>query len=354
MTKADILIIGGGLTGLTLAYLFKHTDLKVAVVEARNRLGGRILTVGGHGQATVEMGATWLGPAHTKLQFLLDELGLNTFQQRLGGKAIYEPTSMSPHQLVTLPVQQQPSFRIEGGTSALITTLKGHLKDVDLFLDEPVNKITSEKNKVIVESSDITFEAGVVVSTLPPKLLSESIKFDPELPKNVSELLATTHTWMGESIKFGLIFDDPFWLEEDSSGTVFSNVGPINEMYDHSTRNDNQHAIKGFLNGSYFSVSKEERLQMILKQLSKYYGNQVNDYTEYHELVWANEPFTYFPYDKHVLPHQNNGHAIFQRTYLNNKFIIAGAETAENSPGYMDGAVHSAFHVYDQIIKMKE
>jgi monoamine oxidase len=261
---------------------------------------------------------------------------------------------MSPHQLVTLPQEQQPSFRIEGGTSTLIKTLAGHLKEDNLYLSEAVNKITASKNNLTVECSNIKFEADKIVSTLPPKLLNESIKIEPELPKNVTDLLSTTHTWMGESIKFGLTYEDPFWLDENSSGTVFSNVGPINEMYDHSSRDDREHALKGFLNGSYFSVSKEERLKMALKQLRKYYGNAIDDYVKYHELVWTNEPFTYIPYNEHVLPHQHNGHAVFERSYFSNRLIIAGAETSEISPGYMDGAVHSAFHVYDQIKKMKE
>lgn len=44
MKKSDILIIGGGLTGLTLAYLLRTKKVKVKVIEARERLGGRIFT----------------------------------------------------------------------------------------------------------------------------------------------------------------------------------------------------------------------------------------------------------------------------------------------------------------------
>lgn len=38
---------------------------------------------------------------------------------------------------------------------------------------------------------------------------------------------------MGESIKVGLTYATPFWREK-SSETIFSNVGPIPEMYDYS------------------------------------------------------------------------------------------------------------------------
>ncbi|MDZ7756332.1 FAD-dependent oxidoreductase [Rhodohalobacter sp.] len=167
-------------------------------------------------------------------------------------------------------MEQQPSYRIEGGTSVLIRTLAGHLQNEDLFLDEPVSKITANNSKLIIEGINNKFEAGKVISTLPPRLLASRIQIEPDLPKSVKDLLSVTHTWMGESMKFGLTFDDPFWLEENSSGTVFSNVGLVTEMYDHSMRDGSQHAVKGFLNSTYFSVSKEERLKMVLKQLRKY------------------------------------------------------------------------------------
>ena len=88
---------------------------------------------------------------------------------------------------------------------------------------------------------------------------------------------------------------------------------------------------------------------MVLRQLRKYYGNKINDFLTYEETVWRNEPFTFSSYDTHVLPHQNNGHAVFQQPYLNGQLFIAGAESAQRHPGYMDGAVASAMHVAERI-----
>lgn len=351
MIKTDILIIGAGLTGLTLAYLLRNSDYQVVIVEARERIGGRILTKSDPGEATIEMGATWLGPSHTRLQSLLNELELITFKQKLGSRAIYEPNSMSPHQLVSLPQEQQASYRITGGTSSLTETLLSHIGNPELKLGKRVNHIDFSNERILVNTDRDQFEAKKVVSTLPPKLLVDTIEITPGLSKNLTSILSATHTWMGESIKFGLTYDAPFWQESNSSGTVFSNVGPVTEMYDHTSSDRNQFALKGFLNSNYFSITREERLQMILNQLRKYYGTVVDDYTNYHELVWANESYTYSPYTEHVLPHQHNGHAIFQTSHLNNRLIIAGAETSEISSGYMDGAIHSAYKVFEMIIQ---
>ena len=166
------------------------------------------------------------------------------------------------------------------------------------------------------------------------------------------EIMKNTHTWMGESIKVGLRFSEPFWRSKNSSGTIFSNVGPISEFYDHSNYEDNLFALKGFLNGSFFSVSQEERIEMVMRQLQKYYGKIVTNFIDYEELVWRNEPLTYASYEKDIFPHQNNGNAVYQKPYWEGKFFIAGSETARQFPGYLEGAIRSAYAVVEQLEKM--
>jgi len=345
--KTKITIIGAGLTGLTLAYLLKKNGIDSTIVEARDRIGGRIFTSRKEGGAPQEMGATWLGKKHLLVTKLLEELGLGIFEQTLGDRAIYEPISTSPPQLVTLPPNDDPSFRIQGGSDQLINALAKSLDAQSLFLSNPVIEINQNENGIAVHTGTHVFHSEYVVSTLPPFLLVEKIKTNPSLPESLLSVARSTHTWMGESIKVGLNYAKPFWRTEKSSGTIFSNVGPIPEMYDHSNYEDNLFGLKGFFNGAYFSVTRAERLKMILAQLEKYFGPVVRDYKSYEEVVWRNEPFTFAPYSQHVLPHQNNGHQIFRATYFNQRFFIAGSETAKNCPGYMDGAVNSAKFVLD-------
>jgi len=180
---------------------------------------------------------------------------------------------------------------------------------------------------------------------LPPYLLTKTIRFSPTLPEQFSSISTNTHTWMGESIKVGLTFKKAFWLEGQTSGTIMSNVGPIPEMYDQSDFKNKRFALVGFMNGSFFSLTDEERKEMILKQLEKYYGEQVRDFLSYEEAIWRKEEFTFKNYESHILPHQNNGNEAFQEAFFDGKLLIAGAETARNYPGYMDGAVESAIRV---------
>ncbi len=347
--ETDVLIIGAGLTGLTLAYRLRDTPLKVKLVEARSRIGGRIHTIYGKNGGSQEMGATWLGRKHISLFGLLKELDLTTFIQLLGNKAVFEPISTSPPQVVSLPPNSDPSFRIKGGTSKLIKTLASHLSPAQIITGQPIQSITKESKEFFVKGENQFFKAKIVVSTLPPYLLTQSIKISPALPNSILETATKTHTWMGESIKVGLTYKTPFWKADNTSGTIVSNVGPIPEMYDHSNVEETAFGLKGFFNGSYFSVTKEERLALVLKQLEKYYGTQVKDYLTYEETVWRKEPYTFTPYESHLLPHQNNGNPVFRKACLGGQFFVAGSETAESHPGYMDGAISSANFVYEEL-----
>lgn len=342
MKNTSIIIIGGGLSGLTLAYRLAKSGIGATIIEARGRLGGRILTTGSNEEVAIDMGATWLGKKHRALYRLLQELGLDIHEQYMGERAFYEPISTSPPQLVTLPPNEEPSYRIKGGSSRLIDSLAQTLSNENILTGEAVLSIRLSGKECIIETTTREITADFTVTTLPPKLLVESVSFDPALPENLVGIAKKTHTWMAESIKFGISYSKPFWRGERNSGTLFSNTGPIPEMYDHSATDGSGFALKGFLKEAYHSVSAEERKRLVFEKLEKMYGDEAHDYLSYRETVWRHEPFTFSEYREPIIPHQNKGNPIYEKTFWDGKLIISGSETAEAFPGYMEGAVQSA------------
>jgi putrescine oxidase len=84
----DVVVVGAGPSGLTAARELKKAGLSVAVLEARDRVGGRTWTDTVDG-AVLEIGGQWVSPDQTVLLDLLDELGLKTYSRYRSGESVY-------------------------------------------------------------------------------------------------------------------------------------------------------------------------------------------------------------------------------------------------------------------------
>ncbi|MGO3886685.1 MAG: flavin monoamine oxidase family protein [Mycetocola sp.] len=84
----DVVVIGAGASGLTAANRLKDAGLSVAVLEARDRVGGRLWTDTIDG-AMLEIGGQWVSPDQDALINTLAELGLETFSRYRDGDSVY-------------------------------------------------------------------------------------------------------------------------------------------------------------------------------------------------------------------------------------------------------------------------
>jgi len=84
----DVVIIGAGPSGLTAAYELRKAGKTVAVLEARDRVGGRTWSQDMDG-ATIEIGGQWISPDQTGLYSLIEELGIETFERYKAGASVY-------------------------------------------------------------------------------------------------------------------------------------------------------------------------------------------------------------------------------------------------------------------------
>ena len=83
----DVAIVGGGLSGLCAARRLAARGRTVTVLEARERVGGKMRTdtVAGH---HADLGAHWIGPTQDRIAALARELGVGVEPQHLEGRAV--------------------------------------------------------------------------------------------------------------------------------------------------------------------------------------------------------------------------------------------------------------------------
>ncbi|TDL45204.1 flavin monoamine oxidase family protein [Microbacterium oleivorans] len=84
----DVVIVGAGAAGLTAANELRKAGLSVAVLEARERVGGRLWTDVIDG-AMLELGGQWVSPDQDALIDTVAELGLDTFSRYREGDSVY-------------------------------------------------------------------------------------------------------------------------------------------------------------------------------------------------------------------------------------------------------------------------
>ncbi|MDT3315488.1 NAD(P)/FAD-dependent oxidoreductase [Microbacterium sp. KSW4-11] len=84
----DVVIVGAGAAGLTAANELRKAGLSVAVLEARERVGGRLWTDVVDG-AMLELGGQWVSPDQDALIETVAELGLETFSRYRDGDSVY-------------------------------------------------------------------------------------------------------------------------------------------------------------------------------------------------------------------------------------------------------------------------
>lgn len=348
MEETDVIILGAGLTSLTLANILTKLHISFIILEARDRLGGRIHTITAEDGTRVEMGATWYFPFFKNLLSLLKENGVKLKPQFATGRMMYE--GYGGEVSGQMEEDGDDMFRMVGGTGAIIESLYDKLDKSKVMLGQAVKKVRTSDEGVEVETNGMIVKGRRVVSTIPPQLLVNSVEFSPQLPSEVVYVAKHTHTWMGESSKCAVTFAKPFWRDAGMSGTLYSGKGPIAQMYDQSdNKGKDKFALAGFMTGSAEDLSKEERKKRVIDQLVKVFGEQAKNYTDYHDTVWREEAFTMPDNPPSLGHHKNNGNEVYQRSYFGGRLYLGGTETSVRNPGYMEGAVVNAKSLAERI-----
>ena len=272
---SDVLVIGGGIAGLTATRQLTAAGVRVTLLEARERLGGRIYTdhttyfpvelgaefvhgrpeeifglaaEGGiaivpvEGQYRRKTNGKWAGAGRlmSKVEKLFDEMPADkpdqSFRDYLDGAHESEevkrhalryvegfhaadPSKVSVHSLIRdakaeEAIEGDRQFRIPGGYDALVhaTAKRIERTHCDVVLNAAVTEVRWRPGEVVARSGGGEFQAARAIVTVPLGVLkSKSLVFSPALPEKEEAIKLLE---MGPVVRVVLCFTSKFWENE--------------------------------------------------------------------------------------------------------------------------------------------
>ena len=358
--KFDTIILGGGLSGLYAAFLLAAKNNSLLLLEARSRIGGRILCQD-HQGFFADLGPSWYWPVvNPRVKALVEKLGLRGYPQFETGFGRFQAKDGHVETIAGYPMDP-PGWRLAGGMIALVNELCAAIPKDVIRLNHPVCEIQRQDNgvRVIVGRHDHkpehVFEASRVILALPPRLAASSILFTPDLSHNLTQAMLKASTWMAGHAKFFALYEGGAdWLNKGLSGQGFSLCGPLGEIHDGSGVKNIPCGLTGFV--GIPALRRKDKTdhgmtEAILNQLAHIYGSNAGEPIRTYYQDWAKEEFTATEYDQWSV----HNHPEFlppsgKTSTWDGTIHFAGSETAYHFGGYLEGALQSAERAVEMCI----
>jgi len=224
-----VIIVGAGLSGLVAGYELTRAGHDVTILEARNRVGGRVFTLrtpfsDGH---FADAGAARIPPDHDMTIGYADHFGL-TLDPFYPESSYYVNLSDDERTLISasdylnnppwegFPVNRKDFIKIRGGTDKLPQAFADTLSDL-IHLATPVESIEQNADGIIVGVSDGTeYSADRALCTVPLPVLNR-IQFSPQLSDAKVEASSGGYDYAASTRVF-MQFANRFWESEGLNG----------------------------------------------------------------------------------------------------------------------------------------
>lgn len=350
MKSAETVIIGAGISGLTAAVLLAEAGKSVILLEAQAQAGGRVQSVlDDAGHFLGDLGPTWVWPSfQPTLTRWVEKLALQLVPQYVRGLSILDHGVGHPPQKGHMPAQKG-NMRLDGGSQEIVNALRTRLPRDVLRTHCPVKGIHFVKDGVEIRLHDEascsltsqTLTCKNIIVAVAPRIAARTIDWHPQLPSPLKADMLETPTWMAPHAKVVALYENAFWRDQNISGRIASRAGPIVEAHDHCGPNGTPAAIFGFIGWPHALRLQhpQELRQQIEAQLMRCFGKGNAPPKELHIKDWAINPYVTSPEDLDTpMHHPSRRPDSLRASYFDHRLIFASAETADISPGLIEGA----------------
>lgn len=333
----DVLVIGAGISGLSVADQLIRAGLTVTVLEARDRVGGRLLG------SPLDLGASWFWPGEHRVPALAQRLGIETFDQYRDGDAIIDDlTGVQRYPGNPIDV---PAHRIIGGTASLAAALADQLPPGTIHFEQPVLETTDDLSVV---TNDRVWQADHVVIAVPPALAVRTIKLPSQLPPELIDVASRTPVWMGDSVKVVALFSEPFWRGDGFAGAAMSRRGPLAEIHDMSGPDGEPAALFGFARAASMYPDIETDIR---EQLTRMFGPGAATPIDLLIQDWSREQWTTPPSYGGSPEYGMFGHPLYRQPAMGGRLHWSSTETAQTFAGHIEGALEAAERSVAALVK---
>jgi monoamine oxidase len=324
----DVVIVGAGPSGLRVAGLLHQAGLSVAILEASDRVGGRLLTV----EPGLDLGATWFWQNESEVLEVISEHGLETFPQHSLGNAMYQVPG-NVVQLEGNPLNHN-GWRIVGGMAQIAYVLTKDFPITSLSLATKVTAIDIE-DEITVVTDKGNWNCRYVVIALPPATAMSGITFNPRLPEDVEKTASLTPVWMGAIRKVVAVYNTPFWRNNGLAGSAISHSGPLREIHDMSDTTGSFGALFGFASAP---ISELEAIA----QLVDIFGPQAQEPVSILIHDWSESEFTSPANVGELTDYGLFGSTLLTQTHCDGRLLFTSTETSTQAAGHIQGALSAA------------
>jgi len=352
MNVTEVIIVGGGISGLYTAFKLQKANVPYVLLEAKSIVGGRIAGKPAlpHSDLSVDLGPTWFWPHQNILKRLLTQLNVEWFEQYSQGENLYH---LHPGEVPTRTYSSaytMASYRVKGGMQKLIAALAQKLEQTGIKTEHAAITIKKKKNMWQVTTThhelEKTFETNQLVLALPPRLIIKHLTPEHCLSKKLINDLQDQQTWMSGQAKFVAVYNKPFWRENNLSGQAFSQVGPMVEIHDASSTQDSGFALFGFI-GLPLAVrtqfSNEQLKSQCVAQLEVLFGPEALGIEASYLKDWARDKWVATNQDIKESPKHAEFATIKHQEELESlRLHLAASEFAQLEAGYLEGALLAA------------